>query len=179
MYQIDVASVAPALPAPAAGGAPGFFTNGDVVGGEEATVLPADFMNMLMMELLNVVQAAGIAPSKSVYTQVRDAIGMAGSIGSPGYLKLPLGLILQWGIAPIPVTGTSSSGANVTFPIAFPTQFLCAVSSADASASSSWGWLGVKCQSATQTGMQVVADTANPSNPIEAGKNGYWIALGR
>jgi len=74
MYQYDSPTCAPVLPTPAAAGTPGYFTDGNPGGGVAATELRSDFMNMLMMELLNVVEAAGIAPSKTTYNQVLDAL---------------------------------------------------------------------------------------------------------
>lgn len=74
MFKIDVGSAAASLPAPAAAGTPGFFTDGDPVAGTPGTIVTADFMNMTMMELLNLVAAGGLTPSKTTYTQVRDAV---------------------------------------------------------------------------------------------------------
>lgn len=179
MYRIDLPTASPTLPVPAALGSPGYFTDGDVVAGVPATILPADFMNMIMMELYNVVIAAGIAPSKSTYTQLRDAIGMAGSAAPSGWVKLPFGLILQWGTVAIPVNGTSTSGVTATFPVGFTSAVYYAGGTADNSASSSWGWLGATCQAVGLGNMSVVADTANPSNPIAAGRNVRWIAIGK
>lgn len=74
MYQIDVPSAAPTLPAPAALGAVGFFTDGNAAGGVQPTVVPADFLNALMLELLNVVAGGGIVPAKAVNNQLLQAI---------------------------------------------------------------------------------------------------------
>lgn len=74
MYQIDLPSAANALPAPAALGAVGYFQDEDAGLGVEGTIVPADYMNMLMLELLNLLAAASIAPSKTTYNQVLAAI---------------------------------------------------------------------------------------------------------
>ncbi|MGO4379752.1 hypothetical protein [Pseudoduganella sp. RAF53_2] len=74
MYQIDVPSAAQALPAPSNPGVPGFFTDGDLLGGVQPTILPAHFLNALMLELLSVLSAAGIAPQKAQYGQLAAAI---------------------------------------------------------------------------------------------------------
>lgn len=74
MYQYDDPTCALALPAPAAPGTPGYFTDGNPGGGVAATELRSDFMNMLMMELLNVVSASGQTPSKTAYNQVLSAL---------------------------------------------------------------------------------------------------------
>lgn len=86
MYQIDVATAATALPTPAAPGTEGFFTDGNPASGLPATIVDADFMNMLMMELINLVEAAGQSPSKTTYNQVLTAIKTLGqqSAGNVG-----------------------------------------------------------------------------------------------
>jgi len=74
LYQTDQQTAVATLPAPAAPGTQGFFTDGNPVAGEAATILDADFMNMVMMELINVVEAGGETPSKTTYNQVLEAI---------------------------------------------------------------------------------------------------------
>jgi hypothetical protein len=74
MFQTDQPTAATSLPTPAAPGTQGFFTQGNPGTGVPATILDADFMNMLMMELTNVVTAGGLTPSKTTYTQVVSAI---------------------------------------------------------------------------------------------------------
>jgi len=53
---------------------PGFFTDGSVVAGIAPTEVPADFLNALMLEFLNVVVAGGLSPSKGVTNQMLAAI---------------------------------------------------------------------------------------------------------
>jgi hypothetical protein len=74
MYQIDQATAVSELPTPLPAATQGFFTNGNPASGEAATILDADFANMLMMELINVVEAGGLTPSKTTYNQVVTAI---------------------------------------------------------------------------------------------------------
>lgn len=74
MFQTDQSTAAASLPTPAAAGTPGYFTNGNPGTGVAATILDADFMNMVMLELTNIVTAGGLTPSKTTYTQVRDAV---------------------------------------------------------------------------------------------------------
>lgn len=75
MFQIDNDTASAVLPAPDAAGPPGYFIGGDPGAGIAPTDVPADYMNMLMMELINVVVAGGLAPSKVTYDQVKTAIG--------------------------------------------------------------------------------------------------------
>ncbi|MHA6236872.1 tail fiber protein [Pseudomonas fluorescens group sp. PF-69] len=74
MYQIDNSTAALVQPAPTAFGTAGYFTDGNPAVGQAATVLPAEFMNSLMLEGLNVLSAAGIAPAKGSYNQLAQAI---------------------------------------------------------------------------------------------------------
>ncbi|MGF0237183.1 hypothetical protein ACQR3P_30520 [Rhodococcus sp. IEGM1300] len=105
MYQIDNSTAAATIPASTSAGAPGFFTDGNPATGVAATIMPAEFMNMLMMEIINVLGAAGITPSKSNFTQLITAIravnrqvsiladtGVAGTysaVNSPALSALP------------------------------------------------------------------------------------------
>ena len=77
MFQIDNDTAVAVLPAPGEAGPAGFFTGGDPDASLPPTDLPADYMNMLMMELINVVNAGGLAPSKVAYNQVVLAIASA------------------------------------------------------------------------------------------------------
>lgn len=74
MYQIDVASAAATLPTPNPAGTPGYFTDGNLLTGVEPTIVPADFMNMLMMEIVNVITASGLTLSKTSYNQLLQAL---------------------------------------------------------------------------------------------------------
>lgn len=76
MLRIDHSSAAAALPTPAAAGTEGYFTAGDPVNSIAATVVTADFLNMVQEELLAIVDLAGLTHSKTNRWQVRDAIGM-------------------------------------------------------------------------------------------------------
>ncbi|QJD91814.1 hypothetical protein HH213_17990 [Duganella dendranthematis] len=74
MYQIDVPSASPMLPAGSAPGVAGYFTDGSVAGGIDPTVVPAEFLNAVMLELLGIVTAGGVAPTKGSNGQVLLAI---------------------------------------------------------------------------------------------------------
>ena len=74
MYQIDSSGIATALPAPASARTPGFFTAGNPATSTPATILDADWFNAIMLELLNVLAAAGITPAKGTNNQVAASI---------------------------------------------------------------------------------------------------------
>lgn len=74
MFRIDNVTAAPALPAPAAAGTPGYFTNGDAVTNTPRTIVDQDWFNMVQEELISILAAAGIAPDKANRGQVLAAI---------------------------------------------------------------------------------------------------------
>ena len=74
MFLTDDPTAVSVLPTPGAAGTPGYFTDGNAGTGVPATVLRADFMNMVALELQNVVTAAGLTPSKTTFNQVLTAI---------------------------------------------------------------------------------------------------------
>jgi hypothetical protein len=78
MFLTDQATATSTLPTPAAAGTPGYFTNGNPASGVAATIVDADWLNMLQLELLNIVTAAGIVPSKTTYNQALAAIKRLG-----------------------------------------------------------------------------------------------------
>src|SRR5258708_12889188 len=116
MFQTDQASAVSSLPTPAAAGTQGFFTNGNPGSGIAPTILDADFMNMVMMELVNVVVAAGLTPSKTNNSQLLAAIkavGATASLANPGSPKLPA--------ASIPHLGTRTTPQHPAHPTTAPT----------------------------------------------------------
>ncbi len=74
MFPTDQPTAVSSIPTPAAAGTQGFFTGGNPGSGEPATIVDADWLNMIQQELVNVVTAAGLTPSKTTYTQVLSAI---------------------------------------------------------------------------------------------------------
>lgn len=74
MFRIDTDTAAGALPAPAAAGTPGYFTNGDPLTGTPATTVSADFLNMIQEELMSILASAGISPAKDNHGQVLEAL---------------------------------------------------------------------------------------------------------
>ena len=81
------------------------------------------------------------------------------SVGTNGWVKLPNGLILQWGFA-----GSSSSGTTVAFPIAFPNACLQVVMTDSGPAGYSFG-----AGNFTTTSFTAWCPSAG---------NGRWLAIG-
>jgi hypothetical protein len=78
MYQIDNSTAAVSQPAATAAGLAGFLTDGNPATSTPATILPAEWLNAVMMELSNVVTGAGLTLSKPTYTQALAAIKRIG-----------------------------------------------------------------------------------------------------
>jgi hypothetical protein len=112
MYQIDVSTAVASMPTPAAYGTPGFFTNGNPGTGQPATIVPADFLNAVMVELINVVTAGGLALDKGSFTQLRDAIinMIADGVGGGGTSTVTN----VTGIAPINSTGGATPQISIS-----------------------------------------------------------------
>jgi hypothetical protein len=171
MHRIDHPTAGPLLPAPGPAGTPGFF-NPD-------TVLTKDWANAIQEELVAIVEAGGLTLSKTIRTQVRDALralfGGTGLLGATGYMRLPGGLIAQWGNNATAPTGN----VNFAFPIAFPT----AVTSIQITEGSASGWgsafgtiYGVTVSNAG--GFEVRCQAWTGSGFTGAGANFFWLALG-
>lgn len=74
MYRIDNPSAAPTRPTPKAPGTPGYFTGGDAVAGTEATIVEADWLNVVQEELIAILDADSLPHSKTATNQVITAI---------------------------------------------------------------------------------------------------------
>lgn len=85
MYQIDESTAVTTQPTSTALGTVGYFTDGNAATGEEATIVPAEFLNMVMLELLNAVEGAGLTPSKSAFNQLFTAIQTVSQGGAMTY----------------------------------------------------------------------------------------------
>jgi len=74
MHRIDHATAAGTPPAPEAPGTPGYFQPGNPVSGTLATVVTADFMNDMQENVVEVIDRAGLAPTKGRKEDLADAI---------------------------------------------------------------------------------------------------------
>src|SRR5260364_490666 len=74
MYQFDGPVAVTAPPASTPQDSPGYFSDGNPASGRAATIVPAEFLNALMRECLNLLHAAGIAPDKAKFDQITAAI---------------------------------------------------------------------------------------------------------
>lgn len=76
MFRIDHPTAAATLPAIDAAGTAGFFTEGDPQNAIPATVVTKDWANQIQEEIIAVIVAAGLTPTKGVNTQLRDSISV-------------------------------------------------------------------------------------------------------
>lgn len=96
------------------------FRNGSgVMQGGSLSVLSLDFLSRSTASDMRSVLGLGSASQRDVGTssgQIPDMGSFTSAKSLIGYQRLPNGVILQWGSG-----NTTTSGASVTFPIAFPT----------------------------------------------------------
>ena len=107
MFRIDSFVTKATLEAPQpVGGVVGYFTEGDPQTSTPATVVSSDWLNMVQEEIVNVILAAGLTPSKTTYTQLRDSI-------SAGITDTTSEVALANNVANQNITGLSFLGAGV------------------------------------------------------------------
>lgn len=102
MYRIDNDTASTTIPVPKPVGIPGYFTTG-TVGGVPATIVEADFLNQVQEELMAILAAASISPSKATSNQVIQAILWLIANNTRQRLTGPLSLY---------VNGTTGSDTN-------------------------------------------------------------------
>jgi len=96
-----------------------------------------------------------------------ETIEATKSVSTNGYVKLPGGLIMQWG------TGSVSGGgsAQINFPISFPTNVLnvVAIAGGTGSGGGQSDYFGIANLTSTKF---------NVYNGYDGGQNVYWQAIG-
>jgi len=123
------AALPPPLPVGSGGSSPGYFAHGDPLTNTPYTTLDPDWANAVQEELVGVIEAAGIAPDKSDFTQLLTALqtmfvlsgSSSGVIVGTNEVSLPLpgGFILKFGT----ISGTYSEGSmSHVFDNAYPTK---------------------------------------------------------
>lgn len=131
-------------PTPPASPSIGYPTSGNPGTGTPPTKPGAYWYHMMTEEIRNVLVAAGLTPEQGNLTQLLQALRSAGVfqtqptndsstkaattafanpgslLATNGYVKLPCGLIFQWGGA----TVSSTAELLITLPIAYPNALL-------------------------------------------------------
>lgn len=156
MFQIDNSTAVAAIPAPTPAGSAGYFTDGNPTTGVSATILPAEFMNMLMMENMNILAAAGIAPAKGQYNQLALAIAKIVQGGAAGQASEATAGILKLSTNPQALAGTDDSTAITPLKLAQKlANFLGQATEV------AFGWLKIATQALVNAG----ADDATAVTP--------------
>lgn len=83
MHRIDHPTAVSVLPTPDPAGTPGYFTDGDPMGGIPATVVTRDWANAVQEEIANVIDAAGIPLDKTNNGQMAQAIAAQIAAATP------------------------------------------------------------------------------------------------
>ena len=156
MFQIDNSTAVAAIPAPTPAGAIGYFTDGNPATGVSATILPAEFMNMLMMENLNILSAAGIAPAKGQYNQLSLAIAKIVQNSAAGQASEATSGILK--LSTTPQTMAGSDDVTAVTPLKLSQKLASYLSQATETA---FGWLKI----ATQLSVNAGADDSTAVTP--------------
>lgn len=146
----------------------GFPTEGDLSLSIAPTNPGAWWFHMITAELLAVLVAAGITPDAGTLNQLLAALdaryssgaSFSGSITGDGYMSLPLGFYIVWGISGSFATDTTHNA--VTFANAFPTACFVVIANASSDNGVSIGGTeyahGVCAK--TTTGFQINNDAA-------------------
>jgi hypothetical protein len=171
MFRIDHPTAAASLPTIGAAGTPGYF--------DADTVVTKDWLNAVQNELAHVIGTAGIPLAKLDHTQLLAALramfGGTGLLGANGYMRLPGGLIVQWGN-----NGTEVGGnVNFAFPLTFPNA--CHIVLAMEASADGWGPGSCRvfgCNLRTQAGT-IISSAVVTAGAVTFGSAAFfWIALG-
>lgn len=157
------------------------FRDRNLGAGLAGTQVTAAHMNALQEEVMGVIEEAGIVPADGDWTQLLDALkalfGGDGTVATDGYMRLPGGLIVQWGRVAV-ATRTLSASAAVTFPLEFPTACFVVIPSI-------WysdpGLLDMHAGTGTPstTGVTLMAgQTLGAEGSISRDFGWHWVALG-
>ncbi|WP_155836788.1 gp53-like domain-containing protein [Paraburkholderia mimosarum] len=77
MFQIDNSSAITSQPASTPPGPAGFFTDGNPASNLPATIVPAEWLNSVMMEIVNAIKGSGQTLNKAAFNQLWTAMQYA------------------------------------------------------------------------------------------------------
>jgi hypothetical protein len=150
------------------------FTGGNPQTGELPTALDQNFFDALQEEICGVVEGGGIALNKADRGQMLKALKalfpaitlFANSMSSPGYQKFPGGLVMQWGTAAVPASGSTV----VTYPLAFTQGIVQMATPIDSSSTNNYR-VGVDTSSLTTLTLRST-NTQNTTGVM-------WLSIGK
>ncbi|GAB3420994.1 hypothetical protein GCM10027361_39580 [Erwinia aphidicola] len=118
----------------------------------------------------------GEAAKRNVGTnlnQIPDMSVFSSSLGSPGFQKLPSGLIIQWGL----VGGASSY--TVTFPVSFPNRVLMLMAIPHTTPAAGVTSLGIaNCSDLGKSQCSILVGKLSQNSMVEYERACYWLAIG-
>ncbi len=112
MQRVSRSTAVSALPAPPAGGTPGYFTGGDPVAATPATVPGYEWFNNVQEELLSVIEGAGLVASGADRTQLKQAISEMIEVKSGNY-ALDTGVANAYVVALNPAVAAYTNGLAI------------------------------------------------------------------
>jgi hypothetical protein len=117
-------------------------------------------------------------PARGVITGVLVSDFTANqSLSANGYLKLPGGLIIQWGESASSVANGANTQLTVTFPIEFPTACLSVIPGGrDTAVASAYSNAGVKLYTKSKTGAVLLVDSFSAGG--EGATYADYLAIG-
>lgn len=174
MFRIDNSTAVTSQPAPSSAGTPGFFTDGSPAGGVPATVVPAEWLNGVQEELISVLTAAGITPSKTVFNQISAAIPVLapGRLVKTTIITTSGAFTAQTSTKLIRVRGCGGGGAGGSTPSVGSTNI--GVCSGGGSGGFFEGWWSA----GFSTPVAVAIGAAGPVNSNSSGGNGGTTTFG-
>ncbi|MBA3027431.1 MAG: hypothetical protein FP816_01260 [Desulfobacteraceae bacterium] len=160
------------------------FRDGDPILGQDATEVWSKFLNTIQRELVAIPVAAGIALDDEDDTQVLQGIlalvaAMFGGVaGANGYLTLPGGIIIQWGIISPASHMISYDFGWVNYPVPFPNNAFCVIPALLTSETAALmdNFIGVRGASSAAFRLQAGTNLQDTSSTRVFGA--YWLAIG-
>ena len=120
MFQIDNATAASVKPASTPPGVAGYFTDGNPAVGQAATIVPAEWLNSVMMEVINAVLGSGQSLNKASFTQLfagmqTVAKNASGNFSGQNSITAPVTLLAS--AAGMRTVIAASAAATLTLPL--------------------------------------------------------------
>lgn len=105
--------------------------------------------------------------------QIPDMGSFSSSLGSPGFQKLPSGLIIQWGLA------SGASSYTVTFPVSFPGRVLMLMAIPHTTSAAGVASVGIaNCSDLGRSQCYIVIGKVSQGAMIEYERACFWLAIG-
>ncbi|EJD2277785.1 phage tail protein [Escherichia coli] len=106
-------------------------------------------------------------------SQLPDMSLFASSLGTPGYQKLPSGLIIQWGLA------SGAASYTVTFPVSFPGRVLALLAIPHTTQAAGVASVGIaNCSDLGKSQCYIVIGKVAQGAMVEYERACFWVAIG-